>query len=58
MFIVTSAVLSEHLLRGNVAVVFWIALKVTTPAAIFPDDVLIDMIKSTYDHMSFTKTSL
>ena len=43
----TLAYLSEHLFNGNDDEVFWIALKVTTPATILPDVVLMEMMRST-----------
>lgn len=48
MLRVASAVLSEQRFKCRVRVLFCMALKVMVPAAIFPETVLIETIKSTW----------
>jgi hypothetical protein len=53
-----TAALSEHRFKGRDKVAFWSALKETAPATIFPLDVLIETVRSTFHKKEYTLFSL
>ena len=52
-----TAPLSEHRFRGIEMAPFWKGLNEIAPATIFPLDVLIETMRSTYDHIRYTLVS-